>query len=307
MTNLYPFILIILLSFSSQSISQQTTSLGSMDQLIRDYVAMFESNDTKNTYRTGEIHNINLPSSNFSGITAQAARFRCGSLRRYGARMDEFELGVGVTVYPCVERVIVVTYNLGINRSTSIYNHANYQLASPILGLTAYNFDEKGSNPFEIRIRSSQGNPITINFSNISTSTTSTHSKCASFEEGGKLMSLKEPISPQVCSSTSNGHYGLVVRIPAPPASPAVGRGKAAVWKVAVGSSVGGVLGISLLGLLVVAMVVKVKKKAKMLEMERKAYEEEALQVSMVGHFRTPLASATRTQPTIDHPPVNTL
>ncbi|CAN0907444.1 hypothetical protein LINGRAHAP2_LOCUS24808 [Linum grandiflorum] len=50
-----------------------------------------------------------------------------------------------------------------------------------------------------------------------------------------------------------------------------------------------------------VAMFGKAKKKAMMVEMERKVYEEEALQVSMVGHVRAPLASTTRTVPTIDN------
>ncbi|CAN1186330.1 hypothetical protein LINPERHAP2_LOCUS38077 [Linum perenne] len=320
MTNLYPFILMILLSFSlsSPSTSKQIiTSLDSLDQLIRDYAFEIESS----MHKTGEIHSVDLP-SNLSGVKARAARFRCGSLTRYGARIEEFGLGIGVMLYPCVERVMVVTYNLGINRSTSIYNASyknklsasGYQLLSPILGLTAYNFIVKSPNssyPFQIGIRSSQGNPITINFSNI---TSTTHhgnistTMCASFEKDGNVI-LRKPISHQVCGSTSNGHYALVVKIPPPPPATAADRGggRAAEWKVAVGSSVGGVLGIVLLGLLVVAMLVKVKKKAKMVEMERRAYEEEALQVSMVGHVRAPVASGTRTQPTIEHPSVHTL
>ncbi|CAN1332723.1 hypothetical protein LINPERPRIM_LOCUS35832 [Linum perenne] len=309
----------ILLSFSSPSTSKQfITSLDSLDQLIRDYAFEIESS----MHKTGEIHSVNLP-SNLSGVNARAARFRCGSLTRYGARIEEFGFGIGVMLYPCVERVMVVTYNLGINRSTSIYNASyknklsasGYQLLSPILGLTAYNFIVKSPNssyPFQIGIRSSRRNPITINFSNI---TSTTHhgnistTMCASFEKDGNMI-LKKPISHQVCGSTSNGHYGLVVKIPPPPPPAAAadrGGGRAAEWKVVVGSSVGGVLGIVLLGLLVVAMLVKVKKKAKMVEMERRAYEEEALQVSMVGHVRAPVASGTRTQPTIEHPSVHTL
>nr|XP_025888209.1 uncharacterized protein LOC101267435 isoform X2 [Solanum lycopersicum] len=44
-----------------------------------------------------------------------------------------------------------------------------------------------------------------------------------------------------------------------------------------------------------------VKKKARMEELVRRAYEEEALQVSMVGHVRAPIAAGTRTVPTIEH------
>lgn len=53
--------------------------------------------------------------------------------------------------------------------------------------------------------------------------------------------------------------------------------------------------------LLIVAMLVSVKKKANMEEMERRAYEEEVLQVNMVGQVRAPTASVTRTLPTIEH------
>jgi hypothetical protein len=76
---------------------------------------------------------------------------------------------------------------------------------------------------------------------------------------------------------------------------------KISLWKVVVGSSVGTAIGVILLGLLLVAMFVKVKKKARMEEMERRAYEEEALQVSMVGHVRAPTATVTRTVPIIEH------
>ncbi|KAD4178508.1 hypothetical protein E3N88_27099 [Mikania micrantha] len=46
----------------------------------------------------------------------------------------------------------------------------------------------------------------------------------------------------------------------------------------------GAAIGAFLLGLLLVAMFVKEKKKARLEELERRAYEEEALQVSMAGH-----------------------
>ncbi|CAN1120641.1 hypothetical protein LINPERHAP2_LOCUS320 [Linum perenne] len=103
--------------------------------------------------------------------------------------------------------------------------------------------------------------------------------------------------------NTTSGHYALVMKVlvPQPPnPSPEAaegeedgGGGRVATWKVAVGSSIGGVLGIVLLGLLMVAMFGKVKKKAKMVELERKAYEEEALHMFMVGHVRAPLTSST--------------
>ena len=44
-----------------------------------------------------------------------------------------------------------------------------------------------------------------------------------------------------------------------------------------------------------VHMFIKVKKRSIMEKLESKAYEEEALQVSVVGHVRAPIASITRT------------
>ncbi|CAN1243641.1 hypothetical protein LINPERPRIM_LOCUS5751 [Linum perenne] len=195
---------------------------------------------------------------------------------------------------------MLITTNFGLNWSSTIYNHllsdSGYRLVSTVLGLTAYSAASKNSPnssyPFEIGIRSTQGNPITVNFTNIINTSSSL---CAIFGRDGKV-SLKPHISPGVCSSSTTGHYALVVK-----GEEDGGGGRAAAWKVAVGSSIGGVMAIVLLGLLMVAMFGKAKKKAKMVELERKAYEEEALQVSMVGHVRAPLASSTRTVPTIEN------
>ncbi|KAE8683812.1 FIZZY-related 2 isoform 1 [Hibiscus syriacus] len=120
---------------------------------------------------------------------------------------------------------------------------------------------------------------------------------CASFEGDGKV-TLRNQVSPDVCVATRHGHFGLVVELPPPMP---VRQKKISRWKLAVGSSIGAALGAFLLGLLLVTMLVKVKKKARMDELERRAYEEEALQVSMVGHTRAPIASGTRTTPTIEH------
>lgn len=77
---------------------------------------------------------------------------------------------------------------------------------------------------------------------------------------------------------------------------------KESKWKIVTVSAIGGALGACLLSLLMIAMCVNAKKKKeKMDELERRAYEEEALQVSMVGHVRAVAASGTRTVPTIEH------
>ncbi|XP_039041121.1 uncharacterized protein LOC120179650 [Hibiscus syriacus] len=101
----------------------------------------------------------------------------------------------------------------------------------------------------------------------------------ASFEGNGKV-TLKNQVSPNICVASRHCQFGLVKS----PQSLAVR--KKMQWKLVVGCSVGAALGAFLLGLLLVATFVKVKKKARMEELARREYEEEALQVSMVGHIR---------------------
>ncbi|CAL9232549.1 unnamed protein product [Arabidopsis halleri] len=315
-----PFIFIILLFHVHKSKSQTIESAHFLDLMIRDYtIRNFNIH-----FKTGAIQKVHLP-SNFSSIDIATAKFRCGSLRRHGARIGEFHLGPGLTVEPCVERVILVRQNLGFNWSSYIYSTGynltgySYLLVSPVLGLLAYNSNPDGVavNPYEINVMGTEQNPILIKFlSGSPKPNTKKNSSllCACFTSNGNI-TFREQVSAYVCLGTRQGHYALVIRahdisgggstVVTPPSSPAVndgGGGKLSRWKVAVGSVIGSMIGAFLLGLLVVAMVVKGKKKAMREEMERRAYEEEALQVSMVGHVRAnPNATRTRTVPRFDN------
>ncbi|KAG7036081.1 hypothetical protein SDJN02_02881, partial [Cucurbita argyrosperma subsp. argyrosperma] len=276
----------------------QSTHL--LDLYIRDYT--FKSLD--NTIKTGTLHNVPLP-QNFSGVNVDTARFRCGSLRRYGARVKEFHLGVGVSLNPCAERIVIIRQNLGSNWSSIYFNNyhlTGYQLVSSILGLLAYNsgyYSNSSSSavPFEVGISAGE-KPITIDFRNSTRmeNVSGMRPICASFERDGRVTLAKE-ISPLICSVLRQGHFGLVVEEP----EPVELKKKERPWKVAIGSSIGAAIGAFLLGLLLVAMFVRVKKRTRMEELEIRAYEEEALQVSMVGHVRAPTAPGTRTLPSIEH------
>ncbi|KFK27449.1 hypothetical protein AALP_AA8G384200 [Arabis alpina] len=289
--------------------------------MIRDYTIRNFNIHIK----TGTIQKIHLP-SNFSSIDIDTAKFRCGSLRRHGARIGEFRFDPGLTVEPCLERVILVRQNLGFNWSSSMYSTGynltgyNYKLVSPVLGLLAYNSNPDGvsPNPYEVNVIGKEQNPILIDFLSGKASGNprrkNTSFLCACFTSNGNI-TFREQVSAYVCLGTTQGHYALVFRahdgggsgggVVTPPSSPAVndgGSGRLSRWKVAVGSVIGSVIGALLLGLLVVAMLVKGKKKAMREEMERRAYEEEAFQVSMVGHVRAnPNASRTRTVPRFDN------
>ncbi|KAJ0482500.1 hypothetical protein HanIR_Chr13g0654601 [Helianthus annuus] len=237
-------------------------------------------------FKTGTSYNIHLP-SNFTGINVSTVKYRSGSLKRYGASIQEFHLGVGVDVHPYVGRVLLVTQNLGNNWShiyydTYIYNQlVDYQLVSPVLGLLAYNADSD-SKELEVKIQSPKVNGIKIDFSNYTIQKNDTlHGKmqmCATFGDDGKV-TLQKEVAPNICATSSHGHFGLVVQSPMLPEGKKIKR-----WKVVFGSSAGAAIGAFLLGLLLVAMFVNGKKKARMDELERRAYEEEALQVSMAGH-----------------------
>ncbi|KAK7322506.1 hypothetical protein VNO77_25888 [Canavalia gladiata] len=277
---------------------QSVKSAHVLDLLIRDHTFKTLEKDL----RTGTPESVNLP-SNLSGIGVDAVRFRCGSLRRYGAHLKEFHLGIGVTVHPCIERVMLIRQNMGYNWSSIYYANydlSGYQLVSPIVGLLAYNADDdaNSSNPFQLGIVAGE-KPVTIDFTN-ATKFKGIKPLCASFEGDGRMTLAKapNPSTPLICVAKRHGHFGLVVESPTDQFR---NNKPISQWKVAVGSTIGAALGAFLLGLLLVAMLVRVKKRTRMVEMERRAYEEEALQVSMVGHVRAPTAPGTRTTPIIEH------
>ncbi|KAF8380374.1 hypothetical protein HHK36_027859 [Tetracentron sinense] len=285
---------ILFLVSTKNAKSQGVESVRVLDHVIRDYAFRSYVKHPK----TGLLYNVSLPES-LSGVGADTVRFRCGSLRRYGAQVKEFLLPIGVTVRPCVERVVIVLQNLGYNWSSIYYDNYNvsgYQLVSPVLGLLAYHAgDLNSTTPFDLGIFAGK-KPITIDFSNFTKMASSDlRPLCASFDLDGNV-TIIEQVSLNICIVSGHGHFGLLVEPSLPKMRTKVNR-----WKIVIGSSIGGVLGAFLLGLLLIALLVKVKKRSRMAEMERRAYEEEALQMSMVGHVRAPTATGTRTLPTIEH------
>ncbi|CAN8230925.1 unnamed protein product [Cochlearia groenlandica] len=311
-------ILIILPLSLYQSNSQSIQSTHLLDLMIRDYTIR----NYKLNLNTGTPQKIHLP-SNFSGIEIDTVKLRCGSLRRYGARIGEFHIGPGLTVEPCIERVMLIRENFGLNWSLTYLTGLNltgynYKLVSPVLGLLAYNANPDGvaANPYEVNVVGNDKNPILIDFLSGKASgeipKKNSSLLCACFASNGNI-TFSEQVSPYVCKGTRQGHYALVnkeesqreddddgvVTSTTEVDGDGGGGGRLSRWKVAVGSVVGLGLGAILLGMLVVAMLVKVKKKAMREEIERRAYEEEAFQVSMVGHVRAPIALVTRTLPSI--------
>ncbi|CAN7017405.1 unnamed protein product, partial [Brassica rapa subsp. trilocularis] len=161
---------------STSSITQERFKGSSklLDLLLRDYTL----NSFKNqhyTIKTGVLRRIHLP-YNYSGINLDAIRFRCGSLRRYGAQLQEIHIGVGAVLEPCGERLVVVRQILGLKWSDIYYKNydlSGYRLISPVLGLLAYNAI----------------NDVVLD---------------------GKVTFAGE-VKPYVCAVKTNGHFGLVV------------------------------------------------------------------------------------------------
>ncbi|XP_012838021.1 PREDICTED: uncharacterized protein LOC105958561 [Erythranthe guttata] len=279
-----------------------------LDQIIKDYT--FKSYTTNS--KTGKLHAINLP-SNLSGVKADAIKLRCGSLQRYGAKIQEFRLSSGLNIRPCAKRVILLRQNLGSNWSSIYYNSyklsSAYQLIAPVLALLAYTGPGKNVSTIEMPAGK---NPIAIDFSsteflNDMLPAGIISPLCVRFDENGKITFLNRTGPNNVCVSTSNGYFGLVAEMPLYMTAALKSGGKeVGKWKIVTVGSIGGALGAALLSLLTIAMFVNAKKKIKkeeMDELERRAYEEEALRVSMVGHVRGNSGnSCTRTTvPTIHH------
>ncbi|KAJ8626354.1 hypothetical protein MRB53_019661 [Persea americana] len=296
----FPLLLIIITSFFLLLLihADQPSNPRLIDHLVRDHSFQCYTNHTK----TGFLYPVSLP-SNISGVTAHTARYRSGSLRRYGAQIQEFHLFPGTHVRPYVHRLILVLETWD-HPWSSLYNISGFRLLSPILGILAYDATNRSELDIFVDKR-----PISIDFTNISKTPSSNGIRplCAYFDMHGNL-SVYDPsqASLSICEGFRQGHYALLMEslmVPRKKKEEGGGDGDASEkrWKFVVGSSVvGGLLVAVLLGLLCVALV-QGKKKTKIAEMERRAYELEALQIAMVGHFMAPTAGGTRTMPTIEN------
>ncbi|OAY65477.1 hypothetical protein ACMD2_20203 [Ananas comosus] len=282
--------MIITPSTSSQQAPQDPLLV---DRIVAD--AAVRSYRTKHR-KTAVTFGFLLPPT-LSGVSAEAARYRAGSLRRYGATIGEFSVPPGIVAHPHVKRLLVVSQNLG-NLSSLYSSHANvagFEIVSPVLGLLFYNaaVAPRNSSAKIIRILVAE-NPVRVNFS---ANTMARRSFCAGFELDGNVR-ITDRTASGVCEARVQGHFAVVV----------IGGGggggeriKAGGWKVVVMAAVAGAGGAGLIGLLVVALASARRKRNRMAEMERRAYEDEALRISMVGHVRAPTAGMARTAPVLEH------
>ncbi|XP_073147440.1 uncharacterized protein [Henckelia pumila] len=283
---------------------QVFTALSSreLDSLLQDYA--FQALVRP---RTGVVYDATVP-TNFSGIGVAALRLRSGSLRRKGVeRYKEFSIPVGVIERPYVERLVLVYHNLA-NWSGSYYPLPGYNFLTPVLGLLAYDAtDLSAKNLSELDFRAF-GDPISILFSNVRTGLSGSSPKCVSFGLDGSV-GFDNVVSGNTCLTRNQGHFSIVVEssaaLPAPaPAGGAAGGGggkrrKKKVW-IIVGSVVGGLLLLVLLGVLFFC-VRKCRRRKEIRRMEKAADTGVNLSMATVGTTKAPVASETRTRPTLEN------
>ncbi|CDP06368.1 unnamed protein product [Coffea canephora] len=267
--------------------------------------------------RTGVVYDGQVP-SNLTGIKVSGLRLRSGSLRTRGVpTYKEFQLPMGVVEEPYVERLVFVYHNLG-NWSSLYYPlPSGYVFLAPVLGLLAYDASNLSATDLpELDIKAT-AQPISIRFSEVMTRPAvpdGSVPKCVSFDLQG-LLNFTAMLAENTCATFREGHFSIVVEsigpspAPAPPpAPPPRGKGgggrkknhhhKKEVW-IIVGSVLGGLALLVLLGLLVVWML-KFKTRKKMQQMEKAAEVGEALHMTRVGSTKAPSATVTRTQPTLE-------
>lgn len=240
-------------------------------------------------------------------------RLRSGSLRTRGVEgFKEFTIYPGVIEQPYVERLVLVYQNLG-NWSARYYPLPGYVYLAPVLGLLAYDASNLSAKHLtELDILAS-GQPISVEFSDVKSAPPGSLPKCVWFDLHG-VVNFSNVVSGNRCSTVRQGHFSIVVKSTAPPPAPVSPKPSttppgpkhkdkekkkdSSVW-IIVGSVVGGLLLLSLLGILILWLR-RYQQKKRMQKMEKAAEVGEALHMATVGSTKAPAAMVTRTQPTLE-------
>lgn len=258
--------------------------------------------------RTGIPYDGSVP-SNFTGIKVAALRLRSGSMRRRGvSRYKEFHIPIGVLEQPYVERLVLVYHNLA-NWSNLYYPLPGYTHLTPVLGILTYDASNlSAKNLPELDIRASE-KPILVNFSNVKPVPIGLSPKCVYFHLDGAV-EFDNILNGNVCKTTKQGHFSIVVEFTTTPEpEPASGGGGSGTdghhksgrknW-VIFGSVVGGFVALVFFVFLI-ACLNKYDKQKKIDRMEEAAERGEPLLMTRVGYTKAPVASETRTRPSLEN------
>ncbi|XP_051141586.1 uncharacterized protein LOC127258685 [Andrographis paniculata] len=298
---------ILWLQLAVSSSGNGDLSARELDSLLQEYA--FEALVRP---KTGIVYDGEVP-ANLTGIKVAALRLRSGSLRRRGvvSGYKEYRLPIGVVEQPYVTRVVLVYHNLG-DLSSMYYPLPGYTFLAPVLGLLAYDAsDLSARNLSELDIRAA-GDPIAVVFPAVRSDGYASPPMCVQFGLDGSV-GFENVVNGSTCLTTSQGHISIVVASPPSPApapAPGGGGGTAAgsgggktsskkVWIIA-GSIVGG-------GALLVALSVlflslrQCSRRKKIRRMEIASEAGIPLPMTPVGSTKAPVASETRTRPSLEN------
>lgn len=300
------FILIITilsaLQCKTQSQNPSNTSSRQLDSLLQNCAYQALHNPI-----TGTIYNANVP-SNLTGIKLSVLRLRSRSLKFRGVKFyKEFHIPSGTITRPYVKRVALVYQNLG-NWSSIYYPLLHYSYLTPIVGLLAYNaMNLSATNLKELDIIATKS-PISVKFTKVSSVKKGVAPKCVLFDLNGTY-EFRDLVSSTTCLINGQGHLAIVANItmhaPSPSPSPNVHPSgkerqiKWSSWKIVV------ILVCAFIGLVlsyfVCLCICSGRKNRKVKRMEKISYISEPLQVARIGEAQAPVASVTRTLPTLEH------
>jgi Protein of unknown function (DUF1191) len=287
---------LLFLFFLRHALARKIEYTSLIDQIVRD--AAIRSYHSQKHQKTGVHYSLSLPPS-LSGISAEAVRYRTGSLWRYGDSFGEFTIPSGIIAQPHVRHLIVTREDMGKFSSmfeNYVSTNTRLRLVSPVLGLLFYNATTFHSSLANLNIFVTK-TPIIVNFSVLVEAQLVKNARCVVFQLDGNISITSQPWN-NVCITWQQGHFALMEEDFDGEVSE--NGTKVSTWKLVAMGIIVGTAGAALIGLLVVALVSIRRKRVLLAEMERRAYEEEALRVSMVGHVRAPTATEARTKPSLE-------
>ncbi|KAH7439317.1 hypothetical protein KP509_04G055600 [Ceratopteris richardii] len=226
-------------------------------------------------------------------------RLRSGSFRRYGALINEFSIPNGSILRPDPKRILIV-YTHITNPNLFGDLPQGYVVVSPVLSMLAYDYDAAavGRNQSVEALSVSFGSDsMTIQFAEQGPGSF----MCASFD----MNSVNVTYNPfqGACQVSEFGTFALVSnsslleRGPASATTTVSGNLPSSPshrWKIVVGSVVGVVATLALVGLFACGFT-SYRRKTKFARMQYYADHGETLQTTTVGNSRVPAAGSTRT------------
>ncbi|KAL4586279.1 hypothetical protein LXL04_010915 [Taraxacum kok-saghyz] len=212
-----------------------------------------------------------------------------------------------------LSRVILVYRNLG-NWSSVYYRLPGYSFLSSVVGLLAYSaVDLTAKGLPELDLRTSE-NPILVKFETLGVSPDGVLPKCVFFDLFGGVV-FDRVLNRSICSSETQGHFGIVVEertpspVPAPPKVPEYpiaggestggGGGRKKGWWIG-GSVADGVLLAVVLAILVL-WVRWCSGRKRIGKMKDAAEGGAPLAVAAVGRAKVPVAMGTLTKPVFEN------